>query len=67
MWVMATQMPDPPVLLTRREVQRLFRFGHTKVDAMIASGELASFKDGRSRRIWAKSCYERLARIAVNK
>jgi excisionase family DNA binding protein len=51
MWIMTAQTPDQPVLLTRREVQRLFRFGHTKVYAMISSGELASFKDGRSRRI----------------
>jgi hypothetical protein len=50
-------------LLTRKQVCAFFRIGRTKVDAMIASGELESFKDGASRRVLASSCYARLERL----
>jgi hypothetical protein len=51
------------VIMTRKEVQAFFRRGHTFVDAIIASGELDSFLDGRSRWILLSSCEARLERL----
>jgi excisionase family DNA binding protein len=49
---------DPPFLLTRKQVQLILGYGHTKVDAMIKSKELDSIKDRRSRRVRASSVDE---------
>jgi excisionase family DNA binding protein len=55
---MSTQKPDLPYLLTRREVQALLRYGHSKIDEMIRDREIDSLKLGRSRRVFSASVNE---------
>ena len=52
-----------PSFLTRKQVMIFFNIGRTKVDELIKSGELESFKDGSSRRITIESCRARLERL----
>ena len=38
-------------LLTIKEVEKYLKLGHTKVHQLLASGEIASLKIGKSRRV----------------
>jgi excisionase family DNA binding protein len=49
--------------LTRKQVMSFFNIGRTKVDQLVASGELDSYKDGSSRRITLESCRARVERL----
>jgi len=44
-----------PLLVTRKQAQRLLSYGETKIDELVKQGTLESFVDGRSRRITMRS------------
>jgi hypothetical protein len=44
-----------PLLVTRKQAQRLLSYGETKIDELIKQGILESFVDRRSRRITMQS------------
>ena len=44
-----------PLLVSRKQAQRLLSYGETKIDELIKQGILESFVDGRSRRITMQS------------
>jgi hypothetical protein len=51
-----------PLVVSPRGAGRLLDYGHKKVYQLIATGELESFKDGRSRKILVASIHEHINR-----
>jgi excisionase family DNA binding protein len=54
----------PPKLLTRRQAADLLSLGTTTVDELIGSGQLASLKIGKARRVLATSIDDFIQRNA---
>jgi excisionase family DNA binding protein len=52
-----------PLVVSPREARRLLAIGNTHLYALIANGELASYRDGRSRRITMESIRHRITRL----
>ena len=44
-------MNSDTTLLTVKELEQVLKLGHTKVQELLASGEIPSLKIGKSRRI----------------
>jgi excisionase family DNA binding protein len=51
-----------PLVVSPRGAGRMLNYGHKKVYQLIATGELESFKDGRSRKIIVASIHEHIRR-----
>jgi excisionase family DNA binding protein len=55
-----------PLAVAPRQAYRLLSVGHTKLYELIASAEIESYQDGRSRRITMASIRSRIARLLAN-
>ena len=53
---------DEPLIVSPRHAQELLSIGHSRLYELIAAGELATFKDGKSRKITVASIKEYVAR-----
>jgi excisionase family DNA binding protein len=73
-YVMATSRPEvtgrrsadndlEPLAVSPKQACRLLAIGNTRLYELIATGELATYLDGRSRRIVLQSIRERIARL----
>ena len=54
-----------PLAVSPREACRLAGIGMSRLYQLLRSGELKSFRDGRSRRITMKSIHDRVNRLAA--
>jgi excisionase family DNA binding protein len=62
--VQASRTAEPePLAVTPRQASRLLSIGNTKLYALLAAGELDSYRDGRSRKIVMASIQRRIARL----
>jgi hypothetical protein len=51
-----------PLVVSPRRAQQMLDIGHSRLYELIAAGELATFKDGRSRKITVSSIKDYVAR-----
>ena len=53
---------DEPIVVSPRRAQQLLDIGHSRLYELLSQGELASFKDGKSRKITVASIRAFVAR-----
>jgi excisionase family DNA binding protein len=54
--------PMMPIAVPRRTAWQLLGIGETKLDQLVASGELASYREGSARRILMSSINDYISR-----
>lgn len=63
MSVQSAEVSDEvPLVVSPRRAQRMLDIGHSRLYELIAAGELATFKEGRSRKITVRSIKDYIAR-----
>ncbi len=53
---------DEPLVISPRRAQQVLDIGHSRLYELIGAGELATFKDGKSRKIVVASIKDYIAR-----